>query len=153
MERTLVIFKPDSLNRGLVGEILHRFERKGLKLVGMKMVHLNDDLIGEHYFHLKDKPFFQHLKRFMQSAPSILVVIEGVNAINVVRNLVGVTKGYEASAGTIRGDYSLSGQCNVVHASDSQVSSDIEIARFFRDEELFAYEKIDLDFVYSVDEI
>ncbi|NCP72023.1 nucleoside-diphosphate kinase [archaeon] len=153
MERTLVIFKPDSLNRGLVGEILHRFERKGLKLVGLKMMHLNDDLIGEHYFHLKDKPFFPHLKRFMQSAPSVLLVIEGVNAITVVRNLVGVTKGYEAEAGTIRGDYSLSGQCNVVHASDSQVSSDIEIARFFKDEELFSYDKIDLDFVYSVDEI
>jgi len=153
MERTLVIFKPDSLNRGLVGEILHRFERKGLKLVGMKMMHLNDDLIGEHYIHLKNKPFFPHLKRFMQSAPSILLVIEGVNAISVVRNLVGVTKGYEAQAGTIRGDYSLSGQCNVVHASDSQVSSDIEIVRFFRDEELFAYDKIDLDFIYSVDEV
>jgi nucleoside-diphosphate kinase len=153
MERTLVIFKPDSLNRGLVGELLHRFERKGLKLVGLKMIHLNDDLIGQHYSQLKDKPFFPHLKRFMQSAPSVLVVIEGMNAITVVRNLVGVTKGYEAQAGTIRGDYSLSGQCNVVHASDSQVSSDIEIVRFFKDEELFSYEKIDLDFLYSVDEM
>jgi len=153
MEKTLVIFKPDSLTRGLVGELLHRFERKGLKIVGMKMIHLNDDLIGQHYAQLKDKPFFPHLKRFMQSAPSVLVVIEGINAITVVRNLVGVTKGYEAQAGTIRGDYSLSGQCNVVHASDSQVSSDIEIERFFKDDELFSYEKIDLDFLYSVDEM
>lgn len=153
MERTLVIFKPDALNRGLVGEILHRFERKGLKLIGLKMMHLNDDLLGEHYFHLKDKPFFKHLKRFMQSAPSVLCVLEGANSITVVRNLVGVTKGYEAQSGTIRGDYSLSGQCNVVHASDSQVASDIEISRFFKDEELFSYEKIDLDFLYSVDEI
>lgn len=153
MERTLVIFKPDSLNRALVGEILHRFERKGLKIVGMKMMYLSDDILGEHYFHIKDKPFFHHLKRFMQSAPSILCVLEGANAISVVRNLVGVTKGYEAQSGTIRGDYSLSGQCNVVHASDSQVSSDIEIARFFKDHELFSYEKIDLDFLYSVDEM
>ncbi len=153
MERTLVIFKPDSLNRGLVGEILHRLERKGLKIVGLKMMHIDDDVLGEHYFHLKDKPFFNHLKRFMQSAPSIFAVFEGANAISVVRNLVGVTKGYEAQAGTIRGDYSLSSQCNVVHASDSQVASDIEIARFFKDEELFSYEKIDLDFLYSVDEI
>jgi nucleoside-diphosphate kinase len=153
MERTLIIFKPDALNRSIVGEVLHRFERKGLKIIGMKMVHIDDDLIQEHYFHLKDKDFFPRLKRFMQSTPSILCVLEGINAISVVRNLVGSTKGFEALPGTIRGDYSLSGQCNVVHASDSQVSSDIEIQRFFKDEELFNYEKVDLEYVYSEDEI
>ena len=153
MEKTLVILKPDSLSRGLVGEILHRFERKGLKLIGMKMVHLDDDLLAEHYFHHRNKPFFKHLKRFMQSAPSILVAFEGINAVSVVRNIVGVTRGYEAQAGTIRGDYSLSGQCNVVHASDSIVNAEIEIARFFKEKELFSYEKIDLEFLYSVDEI
>ena len=152
MERTLLIFKPDALNRALVGEILHRFERKGLKIVGMKMMYLSDDLLDEHYSHLKDKPFFPRIKKFMKSAPSILCVLEGNNVITVVRNLVGVTRGYEASSGTIRGDYSLSGQCNVVHASDSLVASDIEIARFFKDNELFNYEKVDLNFVYAEDE-
>jgi len=152
MERTLLIFKPDALNRALVGEILHRFERKGLKIVGMKMMYLDDDLLDEHYSHLKDKPFFPRIRKFMKSAPSILCVLEGNNVITVVRNLVGVTRGYEASSGTIRGDYSLSGQCNVVHASDSIVASDIEIARFFKDNELFNYEKVDLNFVYAEDE-
>jgi len=153
MQRTLIIFKPDSLNRALVGEILHRFERKGLKIVGMKMIRLDDDLLKEHYFHLKDKPFFPRLKRFMQSAPSIVAVLEGNNVVEVVRNLVGVTRGYEALSGTVRGDYSLSGQCNVIHASDSQVNSILEISRFFKDEELFDYEKIDLEYVYAEDEL
>lgn len=152
MERTLVIFKPDALNRALVGEILHRFERKGLKIVGMKMMFLSDDLLDEHYSHLKEKPFFSRIKKFMKSTPSILCVVEGNNSISVVRNLVGVTRGYEAVAGTIRGDYSLSGQCNVVHASDSQVASDIEIVRFFKNYELFDYEKVDLNFIYAEDE-
>lgn len=152
MERTLVIFKPDALNRALVGEILHRFERKGLKIVGMKMIYLDDELLDEHYSHLKDKPFFPRIKKFMKSAPSILCVLEGNNVISVVRNLVGVTRGYDAASGTIRGDYSLSGQCNVVHASDSLVAADIEIARFFKDHDLFNYEKVDLNFVYAEDE-
>jgi nucleoside-diphosphate kinase len=152
MERTLIIFKPDALNRALVGEILHIFERKGLKIVGMKMIYLTDDILEDHYFHHKDKPFFPRIKKFMKSAPSICCVLEGNNAVTVVRNLSGVTRGYEASAGTIRGDYSLSGQCNIVHASDSLVSADIEIARFFKDNELFDYEKIDLNFIYAEDE-
>ncbi|MDD3178432.1 MAG: nucleoside-diphosphate kinase [Candidatus ainarchaeum sp.] len=153
MEQTLIIFKPDSLNRGLVGEILHRFERKGLKLVAMKMIYLDDDILGSHYFHLKDKAFFPVLKRFMSSAPSLVAVLEGVNAVEVVRFLVGSTKGYEADAGTIRGDYSISSQCNVVHASDSKVNANIEIYRFFKEDEIFSYDKIDLDFIYSEDEI
>ncbi|MCK9292495.1 MAG: nucleoside-diphosphate kinase [archaeon] len=153
MERSLIIFKPDSLNRALVGEILHRFERKGLKIIGMKMTYLDDDLLGQHYFHLKDKPFFPRLKRFMQSAPSIVAVLEGNNVIEVVRNLVGVTRGYEALSGTVRGDYSLSGQCNVIHASDSPVNAELEISRFFNHDELFNYEKIDLEYIYAEDEL
>jgi len=89
----------------------------------------------------------------MQSSPSIVCVLEGNNAIEVVRGLVGVTRGYDALSGTVRGDYSLSGQCNVVHASDSQVNADIEITRFFKDDELFNYEKVDLEFIYSEDEL
>ncbi len=153
MERSLIIFKPDALNRGLVGTILNRFERKGLKLVGMKMIHLDDDLLCDHYSHHKEKPFFERLAKFMKSAPSIVGVVEGNNAISVVRDLVGETKGYDARAGTIRGDFSLSGQCNVIHASDSVVSADIEIVRFFKDHELFDYEKVDLNYVYAEDEI
>ena len=153
MEKTLIIFKPDAVIRGLVGEILHRFERKGLKLVAMKMIHLDDDTLGQHYFHLKDKSFFNRLIEFMKSAPAIACVLEGVNAVEVVRSLVGSTKGYEAATGTIRGDYSLSGQCNVVHASDSIVNADIEISRFFKNNELYDYEKIDLNYIYADDEI
>ncbi len=153
MERTLVIFKPDSLNRGLVGTILNRFERKGLKLVGMKMIYLDDDILDVHYSHLRNKPFFGRLTRFMKSAPSIVSVLEGNNVVSVVRELVGETRGYDARTGTIRGDFSLSGQCNVIHASDSVVNADIEIARFFKDAELFDYEKVDLNYVYSEDEL
>lgn len=152
MERTLVIFKPDALNRALVGEILHRFERKGLKIIGIKMVHLDDDLLHDHYAHLKDKPFFPRLKRFMQSTPSIVCALDGLNAVTVVRNLAGVTKGCDALPGTIRGDFSISGQCNVVHASDSITAGAIEVKRFFAESELFEYEKVDLEYIYSEDE-
>jgi nucleoside-diphosphate kinase len=153
MEQTLVIFKPDALSRGLVGTILNRFERKGLKLVAVKMIYLNDELLEDHYSHHRGKSFFGRLARFMKSAPSIVSVFEGNNAVSVVRNLVGVTKGYDASAGTIRGDFSLSGQCNVVHASDSVVSAEIEISRFFKDYEIYNYEKVDLAYIYAEDEI
>jgi len=152
LERTLVIFKPDALNRGLIGEILHRFERKGLKIVGMKMLHLSDEVLAEHYAHHKDKPYYPRIKRFMQSAPSIAMVLEGNRAVEVVRSLSGVTRGYEATAGTIRGDYSMGVQ-NIVHASDSVVNADIEIARFFKDHEVFNYEKIDTNMVYSEEEM
>jgi len=153
MEKTLVIFKPDALSRGLLGTILNRFERKGLKLVGMKMLYLDDDLLEVHYSQHKGKAFFGRLARFMKSAPSIVSIFEGNNAVSVVRNLVGVTKGYDANAGTIRGDFSLSGQCNVVHASDSVVNAELEIVRFFKDSEIFNYEKVDLAYIYAEDEI
>jgi nucleoside-diphosphate kinase len=153
MERTLVIFKPDALNRALVGEILHRFERKGLKIIGIKMMHLDDKLIDDHYGHHSTKPFFSGLKRYMQSTPSIVCVLEGYNAVSVVRNLTGVTKGYDALAGTIRGDFSISKQFNVIHASDSETSSKVEVKRFFAESELFDYEKVDLEFIYDNDEL
>jgi len=152
MQRTLVIFKPDALNRGLVGEILHRFERKGLKIIGIKMVHLDDDILQDHYAHIKDKPFYAGLKRFMQSTPSIVCALDGLNAVSVVRNLAGVTKGYDALPGTIRGDFSISKQCNVIHASDSETAGVIEVKRFFAESELFEYEKVDLEFIYDDEE-
>lgn len=153
MERTLVIIKPDAVNRSVVGEIIHRFERRGLKIIGMKMEHLSEDVLEEHYSHLKDKPFFPRIKTFMRAAPSVLMVIEGNNAVAVVRKMAGVTHGAEAEPGTIRGDYSLSIQNNVVHASENLKEAEKELKRFFGSDEMFSYEKIDSGMIYSEDEM
>lgn len=150
-ERSLIIIKPDAIQRNLVGEIITRFERKGLKIIGMKMMHLKDALVEEHYAHIKDKPFFPRIKRFMTSAPVIVMTVAGLKAIDSIRLIVGPTKGFEAAAGTIRGDLSLSMQSNVVHASDSKESAEAEIRRFFDDTELVDYEKIDTQFIFSDD--
>ena len=104
MERTVVLIKPDGVQRGFIGEIIHRFERKGLQLVGLKMMTLTDEILHEHYAHHTDKPFFPGLKDFMKSTPVIAMVWEGTQAVAVVRALVGPTKGFEAAPGTIRGD-------------------------------------------------
>ena len=152
MDRTLVILKPDAVNRGIMGEIIHRFERKGLKIVALKMEHLGDKKLEEHYFHHKNKPFFKTLKKFMQSAPSVLMVVEGRMAVDVVRKMAGVTHGIEADPGTIRGDYALSIQQNIVHASDSLEAAKGEIERFFSAEEIHSYKRIDFEMLYSEDE-
>ncbi|NOY35653.1 MAG: nucleoside-diphosphate kinase [bacterium] len=151
-ERTLIIIKPDALQRNLMGEIIGRFERKGLKIVGMKMIQLEDVLLDEHYCQHKGKPFFESLKKFMKSAPVTAVVLSGINAIKATRLIVGSTKGYEADAGTIRGDLSVSGQANIVHASDSPESAELEIKRFFNSGEIFEYKKADYEFVYGEEE-
>lgn len=148
-ERTLIIIKPDGLQRSLVGEITRRFERKGLKIVGIKMMKLGDAIIEEHYAHHKEKPFFPTIKNFMKSAPVIIMALSGINAISAVRLIVGPTRGHEADAGSIRGDFSISGQSNIVHASDSKESAEKEIKRFFKDEEIFEYKKQDFDYIYS----
>ena len=148
-ERTLIIFKPDAIHRGLVGEVVSRFERKGLKIVGMKMVALEDALIEAHYAHIKDKPFFSGIQNFMKTSPVIVMVLSGIGAVVATRLIVGPTKAYEAPAGTIRGDLSLSTQSNIVHASDSIETANAEIARFFEEEELLDYKRNDFDFVYS----
>ena len=146
-ERTLVILKPDAVQRGLLGEILHRFERKGLKVIGLKMIKLGDVLLDEHYAHHKDKPFFSSLKDFMKSAPVALVALSGPNALGSVRLLIGPTKGHEAPPGTIRGDFSSATAANIVHASDSAETAVAEIKRFFAPHELFSYKRPDADFV------
>ena len=151
-ERTLVIIKPDALQRNLLGEIIGRFERKGLKIAGLKMIQLEDVLLDEHYGHHKDKAFFSGLKKFMKSAPVIVVVLEGLEAVKTLRFICGPTCGRVADAGTIRGDFSMSGQLNIIHASDSVESAEKEIYRFFNNDELFDYPKIDFDFLYSEDE-
>lgn len=148
-ERTLIIVKPDAVQRNLVGEIINRFERKGLKIVGIKMMSIEDTVLEEHYAHIKDKPFFPGIRDFMKSCPVIVLALEGINAVSSVRLLVGPTKAWEADAGSIRGDFSLSTQSNIVHASDSIESGEVEVKRFFSGEEIFKYTKIDADFVYA----
>ncbi|MBU2229471.1 nucleoside-diphosphate kinase, partial [Patescibacteria group bacterium] len=126
-QRTLVIIKPDTLQRNLLGEVISRFERKGLKILAMKMISIDDALIAEHYEHHKDKPFFSDLKRFMQSAPVVVMVLQGYGAVEAVRLIVGPTSGREADAGSIRGDLSMSKGHNIIHASDSKKNAEIEI--------------------------
>ena len=151
-ERTLVLVKPDALQRNLLGEIIHRFERKGLKVIGMKMIRLDDVLLKAHYGKYSDKPFFEGMKKYMSSAPIIAIALSGIKAVSAVRTLIGSTKGYEAAAGTIRGDFGMSVQTNLVHASDPAEKPEEEIARFFKPEELFSYKKVDFDLVYSEEE-
>ena len=151
-ERTLILIKPDAMQRGLLGEIVKRFEQKGLKIIGMKMTRLNEEVLKEHYAHHAEKPFFRGLSDYMQSAPIVAIVLSGLKAISSVRTIVGPTKGFDAPAGTIRGDLSLSSQTNLVHASDPAENPEAEIKRFFKEEELFAYKKIDFDWVYGDEE-
>ncbi len=153
MERTCILVKPDALQRNLLGEIIRRFERKGLKIVGLKMMQLEDVVLEDHYAHHKDKPFFGKLRDFMKSTPVIAVALQGLDAVEAVRIIVGTTKGREADAGSIRGDLAMSIQTNLIHASDSIENAQSEIKRFFKEEELFNYKKIDLNFVYSEDEL
>ncbi|MDD6209362.1 MAG: nucleoside-diphosphate kinase [Bacteroidales bacterium] len=152
MERTLVILKPGTVQRGLIGEVTSRLEKKGLFLVGLKMQWLDDQILSEHYSHLKDKPFFGLLKKAMSSCPVVLMCWEGKDAVSVVRTLIGPTNGRLAPAGTIRGDYSMSTQENIIHASDSTENAEIEINRFFKKEELFDYQFKLIDSIYASDE-
>jgi nucleoside-diphosphate kinase len=148
-EQVLVIIKPDAIQRGLMGEIMSRFERKGFKIIGTKMEKMGDVLLDEHYAHIADKPFFQGIKDFMMSAPVVLMAVSGVNGVQAARLIVGPTDGSAADAGSIRGDMSLSIQSNLVHASDSVENGKAEVARFFKDEELFDYEQQNAKFIYA----
>ncbi|MFC1788049.1 nucleoside-diphosphate kinase [Patescibacteria group bacterium] len=148
-QRTLILIKPDALQRGLLGEVMHRFERKGLKILGLKLIPLTEDLLEEHYSHLADKPFFANLKKFMMQTPVVAMVLEGLEAIESVRKIVGATNPHEADAGTIRADLSMSVPSNLVHASDSVENAEAEVARFFEEAELFTYEKITDKYFYG----
>lgn len=152
IQRTLVILKPSCLMRGLVGEVTHRFEQKGLRLIGMKMCQLTDTQLSEHYAHLAGKPFFQQIKDAMMITPVIVCCYEGIDAVEVVRTMTGSTNGRKAAPGTIRGDYSMSFQENIVHASDSDEAAAAELARFFKPEELFVYPDPLRPFTYAADE-
>ncbi|HEY0979801.1 MAG TPA: nucleoside-diphosphate kinase [Candidatus Paceibacterota bacterium] len=148
-ERSLIIIKPDAIQRSLVGQIITRFENKGLKIIGLKMMHLSDVVVEDHYSHIKDKPFFPRIKKFMTSSPVIVMAVAGIKAIDSIRIIVGPTKSYEAAAGTLRGDLALSMQSNVVHASDTIENAQAEIKRFFEDNEIVDYDKIDTTYIFS----
>lgn len=153
IEKTLILIKPDAIQRGLIGDITRRFERKGLKLIGMKMMRLDDPLLDEHYSHLKDKPFFNDLKKFMKSSPVIAQCWEGVECVSAVRLISGVTNARQADGGTIRGDFAMSVSNNVIHCSDSQKNAKKEVKRFFDDSELHDYDKSEWTHVYDLDEV
>jgi nucleoside-diphosphate kinase len=152
MERTLVLLKPDAVQRDLVGEILTRLERKGLKLVGLKMMHLSDSLLDEHYSHLVGRPFFPEVKSFMQLTPVVACCLEGIDAVDTVRQLCGITKAREAAPGTIRGEFAMSVQANLIHCSDSLETAKVEVPRFFQPEELFDYEDVQERYIYNSSE-
>jgi len=140
MQRTLIIFKPDCVQRRLVGAILERFEAKGLRIAALKLIGVDRGLAERHYAEHQGKPFFEGLIQFITSAPVVVGVLEGNEAIGVVRNMLGATNGAAAAPGTVRGDFSISRQNNLVHGSDSAESAQREIALWFRPSELVDYE-------------
>lgn len=133
MERTFIILKPDAVQRGLVGEIISRFERRGLKIVAMKMIHVSDELARQHYAVHAERPFFQGLVKYITSSPVVAMVLEGTNAIAVVRSTVGATNPANAAPGTIRADFGLEIGRNLVHASDGPETATFEIGLWFGD--------------------
>ncbi len=149
MERTFVMIKPDGVQRCLVGEIISRLERKGLKIVAMKMMKIDRDLAERHYQEHRGKKFFESLVSYVTSGPVVAMVVEGKNAIKVVRTLVGLTNPVDASPGTIRGDFGMEVGRNIIHASDSQESAEREISLFFKPDEILEYKRIDEDWLYE----
>jgi len=141
LERTLVIVKPDGVQRGLIGEIVARFERRGLRIVGMKLMRIDESLAGRHYAIHKGKPFYEPLIRYITSSPVVMMVLEGNNAIEIVRRTMGATNPAEAPPGTIRADFGLEIGRNLVHGSDGPETAAFEVPLFFAEEELLSYER------------
>lgn len=141
METTLIILKPDAVQRGLMGEILSRFERKGLRIVAAKMMLVPKELAQQHYVEHQGKPFYDGLIQFVTSSPVLVLAIRGVNAIAVCRKLIGATNGQKAEPGTIRGDFGMSGGYNMIHGSDGPDSARRELELWFNAGELFDYDK------------
>lgn len=152
MEQSVVLVKPDGVQRGLIGEVINRFERKGLKLVGIKMISLEDSLLEQWYAHHKDKPFFPGLKSYMKSYPVVAMLWEGYEAIATVRKMIGITRSRDAEPGTIRGDFAMSQQYNLIHASEDKAAAEKETILMFKGDEIFEWDKKDLDQVYLPDE-
>lgn len=153
MERTLVILKPCTIQRGLIGEIISRFEKKGLKLVAMKMAQLDSEVLKKHYSHLVSKPFYPIIEKSMMAAPVVLCCWEGVEAVRVVRDMTGATNGRSAQPGTLRGDYCVSHQENIVHASDSIENAVAELERFFVPADYCEWDSALSCFTYAEDEV
>lgn len=153
MEKTLVILKPSAIERHLIGKIIERIENRGLIISGCKMMQLDEKILREHYAHLVDKPFFPSIVDSMTASPVIVMCLKGVDAVSVFRTMTGVTNGRKAEPGTLRGDFCVSGQANIVHASDSVENAEIEVARFFKPEEIFEYMPADLKYLYGDDEL
>jgi nucleoside-diphosphate kinase len=141
MERSLVLIKPDAIQRGLAGEIISRLERKGLKIVAMKMVHMDKNLAQRHYAIHKGKAFFDDLVNFITSSPVIAIIFQGKNAVEVIRQMMGETDPAKASSGTIRGDFGIDIGHNLVHGSDSLENASKEIDLFFSAEEILNYDR------------
>lgn len=152
MERTLIIAKPDAVQRGLVGEIIGRLECKGLKMIGLKMLRLDEPMLRAHYQEHLEKAFYAGLEKFMQRSPVVVMAWEGFECVNSVRILVGATNPREAAAGTIRGDLAIGTGRNLIHASDSKASGTAEVARFFSADELMDYRKSEYDEIYEAHE-
>lgn len=147
MQRTLILLKPDAVQRRLVGEIIGRFERKGLRLVGLKLIAVPRELAEKHYAVHKGKPFYESLLTFLTSGPTVALVWEGREAVTVGRNLMGVTDGAKSPPGTVRGDFAISVQNNLVHGSDSPENAAIEIALWFKDDELVSFAPTDAGWI------
>jgi nucleoside-diphosphate kinase len=150
MERTLIILKPDAVQRALVGKIVARFEDKGLQIVGMKMLTISPDLAAKHYAPHVGKPFYDGLVKFMTSSPVIVIALEGKGAIDICRKMMGATFGFKAEPGTIRGDFGVSTSFNLIHGSDSPDSAKTELALWFKPEELQTYELANRMWTYDL---
>lgn len=143
IETTLILFKPDAVEKNLVGEALRRFEKGGNTVRGIKMMELSPEILAEHYAHITDRPFYPRLIQFMTSTPIIALALEGENVISVVREKLGSTDSPNADEGTIRKEYGVNSMFNICHASDSPEAAEVELKRFFKPEELFSFQAED----------
>ena len=149
MQKTLVLLKPDTIQRGIIGRIISRFEDKGMTVSGVKMLYLSDEILKEHYAHIADKPFFPGVVKFMQATPVVALCLSAQDAVEQVRKILGATNCRIAENGTIRSDFGNSIACNLVHASDSLETAEVEVKRFFNEDEIFNYTKLLDQFVYE----
>lgn len=149
MERTLIILKPDALQRGLAGRIINRFEDKGFQIIALKAMHISQELAERHYAVHKDKPFYTRLVKYVTSSPVVVLVLQARNAVAVARKMLGATFGSQADPGTIRGDFSLSDSFNLIHGSDAPESAEFEIGLFFKPEELLDYQRAGEAWIYD----
>lgn len=138
-QRTLILLKPDAVTKKICGKVISRFEEAGLSIRGIKMIHLQPELLREHYAHIADKPFYPEVEKFMGSVPVIAMVIEGEDSVERVRQMLGVTDSRKAAPGTIRAEFGKDQMVNVAHASDSPATAEKEVKRFFTEDELFEY--------------